>query len=287
MRLQVGNFPSRLDWAARVVIGGGLGFGSIGLSADVLDSYLARNALEELKELLKRNRMAVATAQLGPAWNLEGALWERSLKQAEPRLRVLAELGGKATFGCPNRWPKTVTQAEWQWLVDKFRQYADWLGRYGVELVFEFLGPQVRRPAPGQIMYPWIMGLDAALELIGRVNRSNVGLILDVIHWWAGGATYDDLHKVKGLPMTLHVFDLPQGVDPQTMADTDRVLPGEGFIDLARWLRILKDDGYDGDLMPEVLGPRAAELAEADSWEGPRLVSETYGKLLQQVEAGS
>lgn len=287
MRLQVGNFPGRLDLTARVVIGGGLGFGSVGLGADVLDSYLARNAVDELKELLKRNGMAVATGHLGPAWNLEGALWERALEQAEPRLRVLAELGGKATFSCPNRWPKAVAQAEWQWLVTKFREYADWVGRYGVELVFEFLGPQVRRPAPGQLMYPWVTGLDAALELIGRVNRPNLGLILDVIHWWAGGGTYDDLHKVKGLPMTLHVFDLPAGVDPQTMADTDRVMPGEGFIDLVRWLRILKSDGYDGDVMPEVLGPRAAELAEADSWEGPRLVSEVYGKLLRQVEAGS
>ncbi len=287
MRLQIGNFPNRLDLSARVVIGGGLGFGSVGLNADQIDGYLARNAVDELKELLQRNRMAVATAQLGPNWNMDGELWEQALEKAEPRLQVLAELGGKVTFSCPNRWPKAVGEAEWEWLVSKFQAYADWVGRYDVDLVFEFLGPQVGRPDPRRIMYPWVMGLDSALELIERANRPNLGLILDVIHWWAGGGTYEDLHKVKGLPMTLHVFDLPEGVDPETMADSDRVLPGEGFINLVRWLRILKEDGYDSDLMPEVLGPRAVDLAEADSWEGPRLVRDVYMQLLEQVEADS
>ncbi len=285
MRLQVGNFPRRLDFEGRVVIGGGLGFGSIGLGPDVLDAYLARHAADELKELLARNRMAVATAALGPSWNMEGELWDQALAQAEPRLELLAELGGKVTFSAPNRWMKAVGEAEWDWLVNKFRAYADWVGAYGLEVVFEFLGPQVGRPDPRRIMYPWIMSLEAALELIERVERSNLGLILDVIHWWAGGGTYEDLHKVKGLPLTLHVFDLPGGVDPETMADSDRVLPGEGIIDLVRWLGILKRDGYEGDVMPEVLGPRAVELAEADSWEGPRMVRDIYRDLLNKVEA--
>ncbi len=285
MRLQIGNFPQRLDFEGRVVIGGGLGFGSIGLGPDVFDSYLARNAADELKELLQRNRVAVATGAMGLSWSLEGSLWDEALASAEPRLKLLAELGGKATFMCPNRWPKAVTESEWEWLVAKFRAYCDWAGRYDVPVVFEFLGPQVRRPAPRQIMYPWVMGLNAALELIERVNRPNLGLILDVIHWWAGGGTFEDLHKVKGLPLTLHVFDLPEGVDPETMADSDRVLPGEGFIDLVRWLRILKDDGYDGDVLPEVLGARAVELAEADSWEGPRMVRNVYMDLFKKVEA--
>jgi 2-keto-myo-inositol isomerase len=285
MRLQVGNFPRRLDFEGRVVIGGGLGFGSIGLGADILDAYLARDAADELKELLQRHRMAVATANLGLSWNLEGDLWDQALAQAEPRLQLLGELGGKATFMAPNRWMKAVGESEWEWLVSKFRQYADLASGYGVELVFEFLGPQVGRPDPRRIMYPWVMGLDSALELIERVNRPNLGLILDVIHWWAGGGTYEDLHKVKGLPLTLHVFDLPEGVEPETMADSDRCLPGEGFVDLVRWLRILKDDGYEGDVMPEVLGARAAELAEADSWEGPRMVRDVYMDLLNKVEA--
>ncbi len=184
----------------------------------------------------------------------------------------------------PNRWPKLVGEGEWHWMVGKFREYCDVLARYKMDLVFEFLGPQVGRPFPFQTMYPWIINLDAALELINRVDRPNLGLMLDVIHWWAGGdGDYESLHRVKGLPLTLHVFDLPHGIDRETMQDSDRLLPGEGFIDLVRWLGILRGDGFDGDVLPEVLGPQGKELAEADSWEGPRRVRDIYMELFRKV----
>jgi len=284
MRLQVGNFPARLDFEARVAIGGALDFGSISLGGDQIDAYVARNAIGELKGLLARHKMAIATVALGPVYNLEGEEWTRALALAEKRAEAVADLKPRATFMASNRWPKKVEAAEWEWLVAKFRDYADLLARYGLDLVFEFLGPQVGRPRPRQIMYPWVIGLDPALELIERVDRPNVGLILDVIHWWAGtDGDYETLHRVKGLPLTLHVFDLPEGISRDTMEDSDRCLPGEGFIDLVRWLRTLKADGYDGDVMPEVLGPRAAELADADSWEGPKRIRDIYLELFSKV----
>jgi sugar phosphate isomerase/epimerase len=284
MRLQVGNFPSRLDFDGRVAIGGALGYGSIGLGGDQIDSYMARNAMDELKGYLARHNMAVANVALGPSYNMEGDQWKQALAVAEKRAAAVAGMVSRAGFMAPNRWPKMVGAGEWEWLVGKFREYADMLARYDIDLVFEFLGPQVGRPRPRQIMYPWVIGLDPALELIGRVDRPNVGLILDVIHWWAGtDGDYETLHKVKGLPLTLHVFDLPEGLSRDTMEDSDRALPGEGCIDLVKWLKIVKADGYDGDVLPEVLGPKGTELAEADSWEGPRRIRDIYFDLFKDV----
>ncbi|MFO7696862.1 MAG: TIM barrel protein [Anaerolineae bacterium] len=284
MRLMVGNFPSRLDFEGRVAIGGALGFGSIGLGGDQIDAYVSRNAIGELKALLNRHNMALSIVNLGPSYALEGDQWVQALAAAEKRAAAVAGFGAKAGFMAPNRWPKMPGEGEWEWLVGKFRDYADMLARYEMDLVFEFLGPQVGRPRPRQIMYPWVMGLDSALQLIERVNRPNVGLTLDVIHWWAGGdGDYETLHKVKGLPMIVHVFDLPDGINRDTMEDSDRTLPGQGFIDLVKWLRILKADGYDGDVLPEVLGAKGAEMAEADSWEGPKLIRDLYFDLFSKI----
>ncbi|MGI6367960.1 MAG: sugar phosphate isomerase/epimerase family protein [Anaerolineae bacterium] len=285
MRLTVGNFPSRLSFEDRVAIGGALGFGSIPMGADLVDAYMGRNAICELKDLMKKHNMAVSTINPGVSYALEGEAWEQALQKAEERIAALGCLVTKAGFSAPNRWPKTVGEGEWDWLVAKFRAYADMLARHNVDLVFEFLGPQVGRPRPRQIMYPWVIGLDPALELIRRVDRPNVGLILDVIHWWAGtDGDYETLHKVKGLPLMLHVFDLPHGIQRDTMEDGDRCLPGEGFIDLVKWLTIVSRDGFDGDVLPEVLGSRGAELAEADSWEGPKAISKLYAELFAQVK---
>jgi hypothetical protein len=90
MRLQVGNFPSRLDFEGRVAIGGALGYGSIGLGGDQIDAYMARNAMDELKGYLARHNMAVANVSLGPSYNMEGDQWKQALALAEKRAAAVA-----------------------------------------------------------------------------------------------------------------------------------------------------------------------------------------------------
>ena len=144
MRLSVGNFPSRFDFEGRVAIGGALGYGSIGLGADQIDAYIARNAVDELKALMTRHHMAVSSVNLGLSYALEGDAWKEALAKAEQRVAAVDGLATKAGFMAPNRWPKMVGNGEWDWLVAKFRDYADMLARYKMELVFEFLGPAGR-----------------------------------------------------------------------------------------------------------------------------------------------
>ena len=98
----------------------------------------------------------------------------------------------------------------------------------------------------------------------------------------APGGTYEDLHKVKGLPLAVHFFDIRNGVTRETANDgTDRVLPGEGQIDLVKFLRNLKEDGFDGDVWPEIFGLK--ELREGDSWEVPKRVRDACRSVMDQV----
>lgn len=283
MRLQIGNFPRRLDLEARVVIGGGLGFGSTSIGATELDKWIQSGTVPQLKALLDRNGIALANVWAGPLYHHENELWSKMVEEARPRFEAVVQLGGKQIgINTPNRWPKAVTEFEWDWLVAKYRDYADILATYNLDLVLEYLGPHCGRPRHWSVVqYSFIDNINAALELVRRIDRTNVGLIVDVIHWWAGGGTFDDLAKVKNMPLALHFFDLPHGITLETVEDTDRVLPGEGFVDLPRFLRILKENGFDGDVMPEIL--RAEDLAEADSWEGPKKIRDAYFKVFAQV----
>jgi sugar phosphate isomerase/epimerase len=281
VRLQIGNFPKRLDLEARLVIGGGLGYGSSGLGAQEMEEYLQAHTVDDLKHLFARNEIALAPVWPGPLYSHEGDLWEQILQVAERRCSIVAEVGGtQIGINTPTRWPKQPTEYEWDWLAGKYRGYAGMLEQYGLSLVIEYLGPHCARPRGG-INYSFIDNLDAALQLVERIGCPNVGLIVDVMHWWSGGGTYEDLHKVKGLPLAVHFFDIPHGVTRETVNDWDRVLPGEGMIDLVRFLRILNEDGFEGDVMPELL--RSEELAEADSWEGPKLIRDAYFAILDQV----
>jgi sugar phosphate isomerase/epimerase len=281
MRLQIGNFPRRLDLEARLVIGGGLGFRSSGLGMQEMEEYLQTHTVSELKHLFEHNQIALANVWPGPLYWDEGDVWEQVFQVAERRCGIVAQLGGtQVGINTPSRWPKEPTEYEWNWLVEKYRRYADMLGQYKLNLVIEYLGPHCERPLR-RVNYSFIDNLVAALQLVERIGRPNVGLIVDVMHWWSGGSTYEDLHKVSGLPLAVHFFDIMQDVTRETVNDWDRVLPGKGMIDLVRFLRILKGDGFDGDVMPELL--RREDLAEADSWEGPKLIRDAYFAILDQV----
>jgi len=286
MRLQIANFPRRLDLEERLAIGGALGFGSssIGVLNGEVDQYLETHSVEDLKRAFARNKIALANVWPGPLYEHDGDLWVRKLREVKPRLDVIAELGGRqAAINTPICWPKQPDDHDWDWLVGKYREYADLLTQYGLELVLEYLGPHLAAPIRGSTaVYPFVDNLNRALELVGRIGRQNVGLIVDVMHWWAGGSTYEELHKVKGLPLALHLFDIRKGAVRETAHDRDdRVLPGEGVIDLVRFLRILKQDGFDGDVQPELIAPE--ELLEADSWEGPKKIRDLYFRIMEQA----
>ena len=84
------------------------------------------------------------------------------------------------------------------------------------------------------------------------INQPNVGLLFDSFHWFTSGGT---IAQIETLPTELflyvHVSDAPdRPLDQQV--NLERVLPGEGIIDLKEMLRALKKKGYEGYVSVEV-----------------------------------
>ena len=106
---------------------------------------------------------------------------------------------------------------------------------------------------------------------------SNVGLLLDSWHWYHAGATPEDI-VAAGKDRIIHVQinDSPK-LPPEQIRDSERLLPGEGVIDLQAFLRALRKIGYDDALSPEVFG---RGLKEMPMEEGARLGLESTRKVL-------
>lgn len=172
----------------------------------------------------------------------------------------LDRLGDSASFaaamGCPrmitwimpsSKTPKTELRALY---LKRFRACADVLARSHVRLGLEFLGPlHLRQMEP----YEFIWRMPEMLAF-ARECGSNVGLLLDVWHWHHAGATTGDILKAgKDAIVHVHFNDAPK-LPPEQIRDNERLMPGEGVIDLVGFLRALKEIGYQDALSVEVFG---------------------------------
>src|SRR5579871_485937 len=87
-----------------------------------------------------------------------------------------------------------------------------------------------------------------------RECGANVGLLLDVWHWHHAGATTEDIIKAgKDGIVHVHFNDAPNKPAAE-IRDNERLMPGEGVINLVGFLRALKEIGYEDALSVEVFG---------------------------------
>ena len=92
----------------------------------------------------------------------------------------------------------------------------------------------------------------------------NVGLLLDAWHWYHAGATVADIIAAgKSRIVTIHVSDCPK-MAPEDVRDNQRLMPGEGVIDLVGFFRALKQIGYEDGVSPEPIGRVPADMSAED-----------------------
>jgi sugar phosphate isomerase/epimerase len=83
---------------------------------------------------------------------------------------------------------------------------------------------------------------------------------MDSFHIYNGGSTLDDLRAVPGARISMfHINDAPATPPPGSLTDADRLMPGDGVIDLPAMLRVLDEIGY--------AGPISLELFNQALWE--------------------
>lgn len=127
-----------------------------------------------------------------------------------------------------------------QMAVDRWRKIGQIAEKYGVRIGLEFVGPATLRKEGDIFLYD-LIGL---LEFEEEVGIDSMGILLDSFHWYTAGNTGAQLAAVPVEKIVhVHINDAPDRPCEEQM-DMERLLPGEGIIDLKTFFSSLKQMGY-------------------------------------------
>jgi 2-keto-myo-inositol isomerase len=176
------------------------------------------------------------------AWSvnsLEGA-GERDLReQARVQAAQGAECGAPYVVCVPGRRREGLEEA--------VAALAEICRHEGAALAFEFMG------------FEW-----SAVRTLAEALSVHPGpVVVDTFHWMLGDGSLTTLRACDPTRIAVvHVSDAPT-VDLARLDDADRVLPGEGVLELDAFYRTLLETGYDGVLSVELFSAVPAARAHA------------------------
>lgn len=138
---------------------------------------------------------------------------------------------------------------------------------HGVSLAFEFLGQTDCS----------VQTLDLAGEIIEKVDRYNVGLVLDSFHFYAGGSTFDAIDALDARKLFIFHINDAEDLPREQLTDAQRLYPGEGILPLAEIKSHLDKIGYDRMVSIEIFRP---EYWEQDPFEVARRAKAATERVL-------
>lgn len=259
MYLALNNVPigGNLDWHAFATLASQTGFHGV----DVNLQAAMQDGVESTRAMLERLHLHPAFVNLPVEYRKDEAAFKASL----PNLEEAAPFA--AAIGCPRMMTAIMSSSETpkdelrRLYKKRFTEIANVMARSHCRLGLEFLGPlHIRRRFPHEFI--WKM---PEMLAFARECGSNVGLTLDAWHWYHAGATVADIEAAgRDRIVVVHFDDSPK-LPPQEIRDNQRLLPGEGVIDLTAFLHALKKIGYQDSLSVEVFGRGLKEMPPAES----------------------
>jgi 2-keto-myo-inositol isomerase len=160
----------------------------------------------------------------------------------KPRLQICQDLDSPYLLAIPPRAPGLDTRRAIPATRDALELARDRADKIGVRIAFEFLGfgdCPINTP-------------DIATETVDGIDA--IDLVLDSCHWHASGSRPLIAFPVDRLAL-VHLNDAP-AKPPRLIEDEDRVLPGEGVIQLKTLVAALKARGFTGPWSLETFNPR-------------------------------
>ncbi len=223
------------------------GYDLIEIWAKKMEAYLSDHNLEDLNGLLKKAKLKPLAINSVEFITFNSS-WEKTntMNMIKRYAEVADDIDCPYIVLVPSPRPPAVTDKEvYKESVSVLREISDKFKNYEVRFAFEFLG------------FSWcsVFTLEQDFKIVEGVGRSNIGLVLDTFHFYAGGSAISSVRNVdKEKIFILHINDA-ENLPREKLQDAHRLFPGEGIIPLKEIISKLKEIRYDGPVSIEMFRP--------------------------------
>jgi 4-hydroxyphenylpyruvate dioxygenase len=232
------------------------GCGAMEVWLTKLETHLENHSASQTRKLLEDRQMALAAASYQGGLLLSQGEQRRAHQDHFKRRLDLCQAFAVPTLVVAADFAERIDQEGLERAVVSLRQASQWAQAFGVRLALEFRGKAA-----------FCSSLDTALALVAAAGEPNLGVCLDVFHYYTGPSKFEDLALLnKDNLAFVQVCDLA-GVAREVASDSDRILPGEGDFRLGPIMAYLRAVGYDGFVSVELFNPtlwqvKASQVAE-------------------------
>lgn len=113
---------------------------------------------------------------------------------------------------------------------------------------------------------PLVKSLHSAVLVAQKVAHPQVGVLFDPAHYYTTVTKFEHINA-ETVPWIKHVHldDMRNKPGELSNCNSDRVLPGQGVIDLAAMIAVLEEHGYDGYYSIEMFNDELWKLPVAEA----------------------
>ncbi|CAN5522351.1 2-keto-myo-inositol isomerase [soil metagenome] len=223
------------------------GFDLLEIWAAKLREFLKSNTTADLKKLLDENNLepySINSIEHITFRNEEDYAQIRA--ETEELSRIAGEIGCSYVVVVPGKLPFGATESE---IIDESAKVLNELGdiaeKHDVGLAFEFLGQTDCS----------VQTLDLCNKIVEKVNRENIGNVIDTFHFYAGNSTFEAIDSMK--PEKLFIFHIndAENLPKEQLTDAHRLYPGTGILPIKEIKAHFDKIGYDRMVSIEIFRP--------------------------------
>jgi len=268
-----GATTMKADLATDIRAAAAAGFDYVEIWAAKLRKFLLENSAADLKALFAENGIKpLSINSIEHVTLREAAAYSQIRAECEELSSIAKTIGCPYIVVVPGKLPPGG-MSSYEVIEESLgvlRELASISERHGVALAFEFLGQKDCS----------VQTLELANEIAVKVNRRNIGLVLDSFHFYTGGSTIKMIDALDPTRLFIFHIDDSENLPLDQLTDAHRLLPGLGILPLREIIAAFRRIGYDANASVEIFRP---EYWERDPFELAREAKAAVDKVLESV----